>query len=87
VRIGARAVILPPANAGNTMNKAKHDWTQSDAMTDEQIEAAALADPDAQPMTEAQLARKPMARSNSPGHRIAAKLGADERNEKVPDGL
>ncbi len=42
-------------------------------MTDEQIEAAALADPDAQPMTEAQLARKPVARSNSPAHRSAAK--------------
>ena len=34
-----------------------------DAMTDAQVHEAALADPDAQPMTEAQLARKPVARS------------------------
>jgi putative transcriptional regulator len=31
--------------------KTKHDWKQADAMTDEQIHAAALADPDAQPLT------------------------------------
>ena len=27
------------------------DWAQVDAMTEEQVEAAALADPDARPMT------------------------------------
>jgi putative transcriptional regulator len=47
------------------MKKTKHDWTHADAMTDEQVEAAALADPDAQPMTDAQLARKPVARSKT----------------------
>jgi putative transcriptional regulator len=31
--------------------KTKHDWSRADAMTDEQIHAAALADPDAQPLT------------------------------------
>lgn len=36
---------------------AKHDWTRFDAMTDAQGHAAALADPDAQPMTDADLAR------------------------------
>jgi putative transcriptional regulator len=33
------------------------DWAAVDAMTDEQVMAAALADPDAQPMTDEQLAR------------------------------
>ena len=36
--------------------KTKHDWTRADALTDEQIHAAALADPDAQPLTEKRLA-------------------------------
>jgi putative transcriptional regulator len=34
----------------------RHDWTQADALTDEQIHAAALADPDAQPLTQERLA-------------------------------
>ena len=33
------------------------DWTKADRMTDEDIHKAALADPDAQPLTDAQLAR------------------------------
>jgi putative transcriptional regulator len=33
------------------------DWAALDAMTDEEVEAAALADPDAQPATDEQLAR------------------------------
>jgi putative transcriptional regulator len=37
--------------------KTKHDWTRADALTDEQIHTAALADPDAQPLTREQLAR------------------------------
>jgi putative transcriptional regulator len=32
------------------------DWDRLRRMTDEEVEAAALSDPDAQPMTEAQLA-------------------------------
>ncbi len=40
------------------------DWSQADAMTDEEIHAAALADPDAQPLTGEQLARmKPVCRA------------------------
>jgi putative transcriptional regulator len=31
------------------------DWTLADAMTEEEIHAAALSDPDAQPMTEERL--------------------------------
>ena len=35
----------------------KIDWSRLDAMTDEERHAAALADPDAQPLTEADLSR------------------------------
>src|SRR6202162_1473737 len=39
----------------NTMSKApettKHDWSRLDAMSDEERHAAALSDPDAQPLT------------------------------------
>jgi putative transcriptional regulator len=37
--------------------KTRHDWSRADAKTDEQICAAALADPDAQPLTPERLAR------------------------------
>ncbi len=36
--------------------KIKHDWSAADALTDEQVRAAALADPVAQPLTEERLA-------------------------------
>src|SRR5262245_11067434 len=35
----------------------KHDWSRFDAMTDEERHAAAMADPDARPMTEEEWAR------------------------------
>jgi putative transcriptional regulator len=38
------------------MTKTKHDWRRADAMTEEEIHAAALADPDAQPLTPERLA-------------------------------
>jgi putative transcriptional regulator len=42
-------------NDGNTIKKttegSEHDWSRLDAMTDEQRHAAALGDPDAQPLT------------------------------------
>jgi putative transcriptional regulator len=37
------------------MMKIKHDWSKADAMTDEDIHAAALSDPNAQPLTEEDL--------------------------------
>lgn len=37
--------------------KTKHDWSAADALTEEQVHAAALADPDAQPLTEERLAK------------------------------
>ena len=35
----------------------KHDWSRVDTMTDEERHAAAMADPDARPMTEEEWAR------------------------------
>jgi putative transcriptional regulator len=37
------------------MSNGKTDWTAFDALIDEEVHAAALADPDAQPWTEEQL--------------------------------
>ncbi len=39
------------------MKKTTHDWSRADAMTEEEIHAAALSDPDAQPLTAERLAR------------------------------
>ncbi|HUB50476.1 MAG TPA: helix-turn-helix domain-containing protein [Acetobacteraceae bacterium] len=44
-------------NDASTTTRTKHDWSRADALTDEQIHAAALADPDAQPLTDERLAR------------------------------
>jgi putative transcriptional regulator len=38
------------------MKKTRHDWSRADAMTEAEIHAAALADPDAQPLTPQRLA-------------------------------
>ena len=40
-----------------TPERPEHDWTRFDAMTPEERHAAAMADPDAQPLTDADLAR------------------------------
>jgi putative transcriptional regulator len=37
--------------------RGRTDWARVDKLTDEEIEAAALSDPDAQPMTDEELAR------------------------------
>ena len=37
--------------------KTRHDWSAVDALTEEQAHAAALADHDAQPLTEERLAK------------------------------
>ena len=39
------------------MNKTKHDWTRADTMTEAEIHAAAIGDPDAQPLTPERLAK------------------------------
>ena len=54
-----------PLNDGYIMTETRKtnldpiDWSAADAMTPEQRTAAALADPDAQPITEADLERMP----------------------------
>ena len=40
-------------NGGDTIVEANTDWNRLDAMTDAEVHAAALSDPDAQPTTEA----------------------------------
>ena len=37
--------------------EGKTDWDRVDKLTDEEVEAAALSDPDAQPLTDKELAR------------------------------
>ena len=37
--------------------RTRHDWSRLDAMTEEQRHAAALADPDARPLTDADMDR------------------------------
>lgn len=61
---GTMVQVMPD---GTTQPLAsKTDWSRLDAMTDEEIHAAALADPDAQPLTEEQLARmKPAPRAKT----------------------
>jgi putative transcriptional regulator len=46
-----------PLNDGGIMKRIKHDWKEADALTDAEIHAAALADPDAQPLTPDRLAK------------------------------
>ena len=42
-----------------TAKRSKIDWSRTDAMTAEQRHAAAMADPDARPMTEVEWNRAP----------------------------
>jgi putative transcriptional regulator len=44
-------------DADTTTKTAKFDWSRFDALTDEQVHAAAMADPDARPMTDEEYAR------------------------------
>lgn len=39
------------------MMKTRHDWTRADAMSEGERHAAALADPDAQPLSQERLAK------------------------------
>lgn len=53
-KIGTTRVTAKP---GEALSKGDSDWGRIDAMTEEEIMAAALADPDAQPLSADQLAR------------------------------
>jgi len=54
-------------NDGNiTMKTGEHDWRRFDTLTDAEVHAAALKDPDAQSLSDAALARmKPVARART----------------------
>ncbi len=61
------------------------DWAALDAMTDQEIYAAALADPDAQPLTDEQLAQmKPFSRAKRYGIPLTT-LGDWEQYRTEPD--
>ena len=45
------------SDENTTKKTGSHDWSRFDALTEEQVHAATLADPDAQPLTEERLAR------------------------------
>ncbi len=59
---GSYVEVLPDGSTRPSVSTT--DWAQFDAMTDEDVTAAALSDPDAQPLTDEQLGRmKPPARA------------------------
>ena len=52
---GSYTEILPDGSTAPSDDRT--DWARLDAMTDDEVMAAALADPDAQPLTDEELAR------------------------------
>jgi putative transcriptional regulator len=64
----------------------KHDWRDFDALTDAQVSKAARSDPDAQPLSDAQLRR--MRRPNPKVVRRALALSQEEfaRQFQIPLG-
>ena len=73
-RRGGKYVEVMPDRTTRSL-KSKTDWAAFDAMTDEQVRKAALADPDAQPLTKQQLAKM---RRVSPVKRLRWKLGLSQ---------
>ncbi len=57
---------------GEPLSRGETDWARVKAMTDEEILAAALSDPDAQPLTSEELARM---RRVSPAKVLRQRLG------------
>jgi putative transcriptional regulator len=53
-KIGTTRVIV---KRGERSPRGNTDWARLNAMTDDEVTAAALSDPDAQPLTRQQLAR------------------------------
>jgi putative transcriptional regulator len=56
-RRGGKLYEVLPDGTTRPHKAPKTDWARLDAMTDEEVLAAARADPDAQPLTEARLKR------------------------------
>src|SRR5258707_82713 len=61
-------------NDGGIMKRIKHDWKEADALTDAEIHAAALADPDAQPLTPERL-RVRVGQSGGVNFRVGQRIG------------
>lgn len=53
-KTGTTRITVKP---GDPLPRGATDWARLEAMTDEEVRAAALSDPDAQPLTPEQLAR------------------------------
>ena len=53
-KTGTTRVTVKP---GEPLPRGETDWARLDAMTDEEVMAAALSDPDAQPLAPEQLAK------------------------------
>lgn len=73
-RCGKYVELLPDGTT-RPLKTGQSDWARLDAMTDEEIEAAARSDPDAQPSTPEQLKR---ARRISPAKHLRWKLGLSQ---------
>jgi putative transcriptional regulator len=74
-RRGGKLYEVLPDGTTRPHKAAKSDWARLDKMTDEEILAAAKADPDAQPFTPAQLKRM---RRISPAKHVRWKLGLSQ---------
>ena len=72
---GGKWVELLPGGRTRPLQTGKTDWSRLDAMTEEEVLAAALADPDAQPSTPGQLKRM---RRISPAKHLRWKLGLSQ---------
>jgi putative transcriptional regulator len=57
-KTGITPVTMKP---GDPLRRGESDWARLDAMSDKEAMAAALADPDAQPLAPEQLAKMPRA--------------------------
>jgi putative transcriptional regulator len=75
VRKGGRWYSVDAKGRERLLPDRPPDWSRLDAMTEEEIGAAARSDPDAEPLTEAQLKRM---RRISPAKHLRWKLGLSQ---------
>ena len=74
-RRGRKLYEVLPDDTTRPHKAAESDWARLETMTDEEVLAAAKADPDAQPLTPAQLKRM---RRISPAKHLRWKLGLSQ---------
>ena len=75
LRKGDRWYAVDADGRERLLPERKPDWSRLDAMTDAEVMAAARSDPDAQPLTDAQLKRM---RRISPAKHLRWKLGLSQ---------